>query len=180
MRILVIGGTRFIGLAAVRALADAGHDITIFHRGQTEPDLPASVKHIHCSDASPAFIGWKVQFLPRFIDDFRRIAPDVVLDAIRLPPHLIEGIDTQQELLVDITRIRQEPGYNKTIPLGRSAQAYRCLGARESATEARSSAIRLRRRRCSSGFAQILSWFAIPILLEEGAGDNYLLHPPPY
>jgi nucleoside-diphosphate-sugar epimerase len=80
MRILVIGGTRFIGLAAVRALADAGHDITIFHRGQTEPDLPASVKHLHCGDASPAFIGWKVQFLPQFIDEFRRLAPDVVLD----------------------------------------------------------------------------------------------------
>jgi nucleoside-diphosphate-sugar epimerase len=117
MRILVIGGTRFIGQTAVRALADAGHDITIFHRGQTEPDLPASVKHIHCGDASLAFIGWKVQFLPRFIDDFRRIALDVVLDAIRLPPHLIEGIDTQQELLVDSTRIRQELGYNETIPL---------------------------------------------------------------
>jgi predicted RNase H-like HicB family nuclease len=43
--------------------------------------LPASVKHIHCGDASPAFIGWKVQFLPQYVDEFRRLAPDVVLDA---------------------------------------------------------------------------------------------------
>ncbi|SRR5579875_1202629 len=131
MRILVIGGTRFIGQAAVRALADAGHDITIFHRGQTEPDLPASVKHIHCGDASPAFIGWKVQFLPQYVDEFRRLAPDVVLDAMpfteqdaRVVMDTFSGIAgrivaiSSQDVYRAFGRVnRTEPGPPDPIPL---------------------------------------------------------------
>jgi len=48
VRVLVIGGTRFIGTYAVRRLVDAGADVTVFHRGKSEgPALPASVTHIH-------------------------------------------------------------------------------------------------------------------------------------
>ncbi len=36
MRILFIGGTRFIGAAAVRQLSETGHEVTVFHRGQSE------------------------------------------------------------------------------------------------------------------------------------------------
>jgi 2'-hydroxyisoflavone reductase len=39
MRILVIGGTRFVGRHMVEAALAAGHDVTLFHRGQTGPDL---------------------------------------------------------------------------------------------------------------------------------------------
>lgn len=35
MRILVLGGTRFVGRAIVDQAAANGHDVTIFHRGQT-------------------------------------------------------------------------------------------------------------------------------------------------
>src|SRR5438128_9032657 len=45
MNILVIGGTRFIGPHVVRALADAGHDVTVFHRGESPCD--PSVRHLH-------------------------------------------------------------------------------------------------------------------------------------
>ena len=47
MRILVIGGTRFIGLQVVKQLDETGHEVTIFHRGQTEADLPSGIQHIH-------------------------------------------------------------------------------------------------------------------------------------
>lgn len=39
MRILVIGGTRFVGRHVVRAALDAGHDVTLFHRGRTGAEL---------------------------------------------------------------------------------------------------------------------------------------------
>ena len=46
MRLLVIGGTRFIGLSAVRHLVTAGHEVTVFNRDQTEADLPDGVARI--------------------------------------------------------------------------------------------------------------------------------------
>lgn len=41
MRILVIGGTGFIGPYVVRRLAGMGHSVAVFHRGNTQADLPA-------------------------------------------------------------------------------------------------------------------------------------------
>jgi nucleoside-diphosphate-sugar epimerase len=46
MRVLVIGGTRFIGAHAVRQLVAAGAEVTAFHRGKSESALPAAVRHI--------------------------------------------------------------------------------------------------------------------------------------
>ena len=47
MKVVVFGGTRFIGRAIVEELAGAGHDLLIVHRGKLEPaDMPA-VQHLH-------------------------------------------------------------------------------------------------------------------------------------
>ncbi len=72
MRILVLGGTRFIGPHAVRWLVEMGHEVTVFHRGQTEALLPPSARHLHGDR----------QHLPDFAGDFRNFAPDVVLDMV--------------------------------------------------------------------------------------------------
>jgi 2'-hydroxyisoflavone reductase len=45
MRILLIGGTRFIGRHVVEAALAAGHEVTIFHRGKTGADLFPDVEH---------------------------------------------------------------------------------------------------------------------------------------
>jgi 2'-hydroxyisoflavone reductase len=44
MRILMIGGTRFVGRHIVDAALTAGHEVTVFHRGQTGPDLFPTVE----------------------------------------------------------------------------------------------------------------------------------------
>jgi len=46
MRILVIGGTRFVGKHFVAAALERGHDVTIFHRGQTGNDLFPAATHL--------------------------------------------------------------------------------------------------------------------------------------
>ncbi len=47
MRILTIGGTRFVGRHVVEQAVAAGHEVTVFHRGEAEPqDLPP-VEHLH-------------------------------------------------------------------------------------------------------------------------------------
>ena len=52
MRVLIIGGTGFIGPHVVRSLVSGGHEVTIFHRGEHEPQLPDSVRHAHSASAS--------------------------------------------------------------------------------------------------------------------------------
>jgi nucleoside-diphosphate-sugar epimerase len=47
LRVIVLGGTRFIGRAIVEELAGAGHDLLIFHRGNLEPDDLVPVQHLH-------------------------------------------------------------------------------------------------------------------------------------
>lgn len=46
MKILVIGGTRFIGAHVVRRLHDAGDDIVVFHRGTTTNSILPEVEHV--------------------------------------------------------------------------------------------------------------------------------------
>jgi nucleoside-diphosphate-sugar epimerase len=71
VRVLVLGGTGFIGPYVVRLLAGRGHEVTVFHRGRTERELPASVRHLHHAFAAiPDLVGsWGEQ-------------PDVVLDMV--------------------------------------------------------------------------------------------------
>jgi 2'-hydroxyisoflavone reductase len=45
MRILVIGGTRFVGRHLVGQAIERGHDVTIFHRGVTGAELFPDVEH---------------------------------------------------------------------------------------------------------------------------------------
>ncbi len=44
-RILILGGTGFIGPSMVRYAVDRGHEVTIFTRGRTEADIP-DVEHL--------------------------------------------------------------------------------------------------------------------------------------
>ena len=39
MKLLVLGGTKFLGRAAVAAALDRGHEVTLFNRGETNPGL---------------------------------------------------------------------------------------------------------------------------------------------
>jgi nucleoside-diphosphate-sugar epimerase len=70
VRVLFLGGTSFTGPHAVRELAERGHEVTVFHRGENEPELPASVRHVHGDMAR-----WAEQ-----VDELRALDPDVVVD----------------------------------------------------------------------------------------------------
>jgi 2'-hydroxyisoflavone reductase len=46
-KLLVIGGTAFVGRNAVAAALARGYEVTLFTRGQTNPDLFPEAEHIH-------------------------------------------------------------------------------------------------------------------------------------
>ncbi|MEH1844891.1 MAG: hypothetical protein V7L25_07780 [Nostoc sp.] len=46
MKILIIGGTNFIGPPVVCQLIAMGHQVSVFHRGKTTINLPLDVHEI--------------------------------------------------------------------------------------------------------------------------------------
>lgn len=47
MRLLTIGGTQFVGRHVVEQAVEAGHEVTVFHRGASEPEDLPPVEHLH-------------------------------------------------------------------------------------------------------------------------------------
>lgn len=70
MRIIVIGGTRFIGPSVVKNLYKQGHSIALFHRGKSHADLPSDIPHILGDRNS----------LAEFRDKFEKFSPELVVD----------------------------------------------------------------------------------------------------
>src|SRR5215218_2388949 len=46
MKVLILGGTRFIGRHIVEALLAGGHSVSVFNRGRTPDELPAHVERL--------------------------------------------------------------------------------------------------------------------------------------
>jgi nucleoside-diphosphate-sugar epimerase len=105
MRILILGGTKFVGPHVVRQLAARGHEITIFHRGVTETELPEGVRHIHGDFAS----------FPEHLDELKRLSPEVVLDMVPF----------REE---DANRVKAFAGVARRVVVISSQDVYRAFG----------------------------------------------------
>lgn len=121
MKVLVIGGTSFIGPAVVQRLVDTGHDVTVFNRGQTPAELPEGVGRI---TGTREAIG-------EFRNQFEKLAPDVAIDMrpmtereIRLVVDAVKGIVSRVVAIssMDVYQafgrlIGTEPGPPVDLPL---------------------------------------------------------------
>jgi 2'-hydroxyisoflavone reductase len=47
VKLLVLGGTQFVGRAVAEAALERGHELTLFNRGRTNPDLFPEAEHLH-------------------------------------------------------------------------------------------------------------------------------------
>jgi nucleoside-diphosphate-sugar epimerase len=72
MKVLAIGATGFIGRWVIPLLVDQGHDVAVFHRGDTNPNLTVGARE---------FLGDRDR-LRDSSSELRRFAPDVVIDLI--------------------------------------------------------------------------------------------------
>ena len=82
MNILIVGGTNFLGPHVVHQLVTMHHQVTVFHRGHTQNNLPASVKYILGDRNS----------LGNYRSEFEKLAPDVVLDMIPYTQFAAQGV----------------------------------------------------------------------------------------
>ena len=53
MKVLVIGGTRYMGRLVVQKLLDRGDEVTVFTRGQTRPSWWDRVVHVEGDRTDP-------------------------------------------------------------------------------------------------------------------------------
>jgi nucleoside-diphosphate-sugar epimerase len=108
MRVLVIGGTGFIGTYTVRQLADHGHVVAVYHRGSTRAVLPDGVHQIlHPRSVMP------IQKFPAKLFEF---GPDVVIHTVAMG-----AVDTE-------AAVRAFTGRTGRLVLLSSGDVYRAYG----------------------------------------------------
>jgi nucleoside-diphosphate-sugar epimerase len=74
MHVVMLGGTRFIGRAITEALVARGDEVTVVHRGDTEPAGWVECRHLHAARADFASVAGQV----------RSLRPDAVVDTMAL------------------------------------------------------------------------------------------------
>jgi nucleoside-diphosphate-sugar epimerase len=123
MKILVLGGTGFLGPHVVRQLADAGHDITIFHTGGHEPDLPPQVRHVHSPSARIPISAIPAELTALSPDAVLHMGPEgerdaeLVVDTFKGKAGRLVSISSQ-DVYRAYNRLRKvEPGPPDPLPL---------------------------------------------------------------
>jgi 2'-hydroxyisoflavone reductase len=114
MRILVLGGTAFVGRHIVEHALNLGHQVTVFHRGQTGADLFPGVEHVLGDrDGGLEALGTTVSW-------------DWVIDTSGYVPRIVrqscEALQGRCEKYLFISTISvyasmKEPGVNELSPL---------------------------------------------------------------
>jgi 2'-hydroxyisoflavone reductase len=113
LRLLILGGTKFLGRAAAEAALVRGHEVTLFNRGRTNPDLFPEAEKLHGDrdgDLS-ALEGreWDAVIDPSgFVPRVVRASAELLRDAVA---HylFVSSISVYSE--------PQEPGIDETGPL---------------------------------------------------------------
>ena len=70
MRVVILGGTEFIGRRITEDLVARGDDVTVVHRGMTEPEHWVDCRHLHADRKDFAGLSARV----------RALRPDAVID----------------------------------------------------------------------------------------------------
>jgi nucleoside-diphosphate-sugar epimerase len=108
MRVLIVGGTAFIGPHIVRSLISDGHEITLFHRGEHEPELPSSVCHVHSASASFPVLNFPAELV--------LWKPEVVLHMVAMGERDAEAV------------VRTFKGVARRLVVPSSGDVYRAYG----------------------------------------------------
>ena len=102
MKVLVIGGTNFIGPHVVRQLIEMKHEVTVFRSGQTQAALPKEVK----------WLKGDRHHLSKYRAQFQKLAPQVVLDMIPYTAKDAQGVvNTFKDIAQRVVAISSQDVY---------------------------------------------------------------------
>ena len=110
MKLLVLGGTRFLGRAVVEAALARGHDVTLFNRGVTNPELFPQAKKLRGDLATDS--------IP---DSYDAV---IDLDPTKLPQH-VPMLDAGHYVFVSTISVYADPSQ----PLDESSPVFEPVGA---------------------------------------------------
>jgi 2'-hydroxyisoflavone reductase len=115
MRVLVLGGSLFLGRHVVEAALAAGHEVTLFHRGKTQPELFPEVERV-LGDRDGGLGALAGRRWDSVIDTCGFV-PRVVAQSVRLPVDRYVFVSTVS-VYADLTRppdeqaaVRPEPDH---------------------------------------------------------------------
>jgi 2'-hydroxyisoflavone reductase len=117
MRILLIGGTKFLGRQTVSAALARGHEVTAFNRGNNKGNLPPGVRHVQ-GDRTADLSGLAEGEWDAVIDTCGYFPREVKATAELLAPRVghyifVSSISVYSDLSV--------PGINESSPVGELA-----------------------------------------------------------
>jgi 2'-hydroxyisoflavone reductase len=115
MKLLILGGTRFLGRHLAEVAVGVGHGVTLFHRGQTNPGLLAGVEEIfgdrdgglgalrgHCWDAVVDTSG----FVPRLV---RQAVDELAVDLYAFVSTISVYADYRVLGIIEESPLKQPP-----------------------------------------------------------------------
>jgi nucleoside-diphosphate-sugar epimerase len=103
MRILVIGGTRFIGPPVALRLHEQGHTLRLFHRHPPDFPFPAAIEHV---------LGDRRADWDAHAEALRAFAPEVVLDMIPLTEYdAVQVVETFRGVAQRVVAISSQDVY---------------------------------------------------------------------
>lgn len=122
LKILMLGGTGFVGPSMVRRAVGNGHEVTLFNRGKTAPEMFPSLEHIQ-GDRYGDLSG-----LERLVADGRKF--DAVIDTFTYVPKTVTDVmdvllpAMDQYVVISTTSVyaaRSDPGMDENGKLAKVA-----------------------------------------------------------
>jgi nucleoside-diphosphate-sugar epimerase len=119
MQVLVIGGTQFMGPHVVQGLLQAGHEVTVLHRGQHEMEVEG--RHIHGDRREPGVVAKAItEARPEVIVDMVAMVERDTSDLVEAPREQVRRVVLASS--IDVYRAYgrihgTEPGPPEPVPL---------------------------------------------------------------
>ncbi len=132
MKLLLIGGTKFIGRATVQRAVELGHEVAVFHRGKHEPEGMDDVDHIHGDTLEIA----------DHVAEIRAFGPEAVIDTTQFETATTQAVVdcltgivdryvllSSKDVYISYGRIhRTEPGPPQPMPIAEDGELRKLPG----------------------------------------------------